>query len=269
VWHLRLVLALIAAAVALGLTATPAGAGGFMMPEGRGQLIAGVGYIEASRTFNPSGKSISTPSFRKAAISGFVEYGLTPDLTIIVAPTAARMQAGSSSNTFSGSDESAFGARLRLWGAPTWTLAVQALVEPPLGRRGNPATEVALGGPHAFAADLRLQFGQSGTVFGSPAFFSLEPGVRLRDQGWPDEARFDVTFGVRPWPRGQILVQAFASSASGAGPLIPRTAYGKVQLSFVYDLSTAWSIQAGGLRTIVGRNAALETGPFAGVWYRF
>ena len=258
-----------AAAVPLGLSAAPAGAGGFMMPEGQGQIIAGVGYIEASRTFNTSGKSVPTPSFRKAAISGFVEYGLTPGLTIILAPTAARMQAGSSGNTFSGSDESAFGARVKLWGTPTWTLAFQALVEPPLGGRGNPATEIALRGPHAFAADLRLQFSQSGTVFGSPAFLSLEPGARLRDRGWPDEARFDVTIGIRPCPRGQILVQGFASAASGAGPFIPRAAYGKVQISMVYDLAAAWSIQAGGLRTIVGRNAARETGPFAGVWYRF
>jgi hypothetical protein len=267
--RLRFVLASIAAAVALSLPTAPAGAGGFLMPEGRGQLIAGVGYVEASRTFNMSGRSIPKPSFRKAAISGFVEYGLTPDLTIIVAPTAARMQAGSSGNSFSGSDESALGARLKLWGTPTWTLAFQALVEPPLGGRGTPATERAFGGPHAFAADLRLQFSQSGTVFGLPAFLSLEPGARLRDQGWPDEARFDATIGIRPWPHGQILVQGFASSASGAGPLIPRTAYGKVQLSLVYDLSTVWSIQAGGLRTIVGRNAARETGPFACIWYRF
>ncbi len=238
------------------------------MPEGQGQIIAGGGYIEASRSFNQFGKSVPTPTYRKAAISGFAEYGLTPSLTIIAAPTAARMQAGSSGNAYSGSDESAFGARLKLWGTATRTLAFQALVEPPLGR-SNPATEVSLGGPHAFAADLRLQWGESLSVFGTPGFLSLEPGARLRGGGWPDEARFDIGFGLRPTPRSLILLQGFASSAASAGPLIPRTAYAKLQLSYVYDLSPKWSVQVGALRTLAGTDAARETGPFVGLWYRF
>lgn len=239
-----------------------------MMPEGQGQIVAGVGYIEASRTFDQSGRSVPAPSFRKAEISGFAEYGLTPVLTIIAAPTAARMQAGSG-NAYSGSDESAFGARLKLWSTATRTLAFQALIEPPLGGRSDPATEVALGGPHAFAADLRLQLGQSLSLFGHPGFFSVEPGARLRSEGWPDEARFDFALGVRPWQTSQILLQGFASSAASAGPMIPRAAYAKLQLSYVYDISPAWSVQVGGLRTVAGRNAARETGPFACLWYRF
>ena len=72
-----------------------------------------------------------------------------------------------------------------------------------------------------------------------------------------------------PWPRNQILLQGFASSAASAGPLIPRTANAKLQFSYVFDLTPKWSIQIGGLRTLFGHNAAQETGPFFGLWYRF
>lgn len=264
-----LLAAALASAAALCLGVPPGRAGGFTLPEGQGQIIAGVGYIAASRSFDRGGSARTAPPYRKAAVSAFVEYGLRDWLTLIAAPTLARMQAGTPTNAFTGSDESGFGARLRLWGSPTRALAVQVLAEPPVGRRRDPATEAALGGPHAAAADLRLQYAQAFPLFGVPAFATFEPGARLRGGGWPNEARLDLAAGLRPLPQLLVLLQSFNSVAGSAGPLIPRMAYSKLQASLVYDLSPRWSAQVGGLRTLAGRNAAREFGPFGALWYRF
>ena len=244
-------------------------AGAFLMPEGQGQIIAGVGYVEASRTFNKSGRAVSASSFRQAELSAYAEYGLKDWLTLVAAPTLARLHEGDLSNAYTGSDESAVGARLALYRSPTRVVAFQVLAEPPLGPRGGSTTEAAFGGPRTAAVDLRMQLGQAVEILGWPVFLSLEPGARLRGGGLADEARIDFTAGIRPWRGGLILLQDFTSVAPRAGRLNPSTTYSKLQLSFVYDLTPVWSVQVGGLRTLAGRNAALETGPLFSRCYRF
>ena len=244
-------------------------AGGFTLPEGQGQIIAGVGYIAAPRTFDRSGRAFAAPAYSKAVVTAYLEYGATDWLTAIVAPSVARMQAGTPATTYTGSDESAVGARFRLFGDRTAAFALQVLVEPPLGPRRDPITEARFGGPDVAALDVRLQYARIFTLFGLPSFAALEPGTRLRGEGWPDEARLDLTFGVRPNARTLILLQSFNSFAHSAGSLLPQTAYTKAEASIVFDLSKAWAAQLGLIRTLAGRNAAREFGPFGALWYRF
>ena len=120
-------------------------------------------------------------------------------------------------------------------------------------------------------------FAQSFVVFGMPAFVDVAPGVRARATPFPSEARLDVTLGLRPVPRLLALLQSFGSLAPAAGlapapqngPLVARTAYDKLQLSLVYDIAPAWSVQVGAFRTVAGLNAVRETGPLAALWHRF
>ncbi len=265
----RVLSALGFAAFFSGGLAPDALAGGFTLPEGQGQIIAGVGYIAAPRTFDRSGRAIVAPAYNKAVVTAYLEYGATDWLTAIVAPSVARMQAGAPDKTYTGSDESAVGARLRLFGDRTGAFALQVLIEPPLGAHRDAMAEARFGGPNVAAVDVRLQYARVFTLFGLPSFAALEPGARLRDQGWPDEARLDLTFGIRPSARTLILLQNFNSFAHSAGPLLPQTGYTKAELSVVYDLSAAWAAQVGVIRTLAGRNAAREFGPFGALWYRF
>lgn len=140
-------------------------------------------------------------------------------------------------------------------------------MQPPLG--GDRASELATGGARALATDLRLQFGQGFSLGTWPAFVDFAPGVRIRAEPFPNEARIDFAFGLRPIPRLLILAQSFASVAPPGGLLIQRTAYAKLQGSLVYDLSRRWSVQLGAFRTIAGRNAVREMGPLVAVWVRF
>ena len=244
-----------------------------MLPENYGQFIAGIGFSEGSRTFNNQGRAEPSPAYRKIAASGFVEYGYTPWLSLVAAPTLAR-EGNSAANTVTGSDSSAFGARLRLAESATDVLSIQTLVQPPLAP-GDRATQLADGGGRNLAVDIRLMFAHTFSVFGMPTFIEMAPGARVRADPFPSEARLDVTFGIRPVARLLLLAQTFLSSAPSAGSLMSQagyvatTAYGKLQVSAVYDIGPRWSVQLGVFRTIVGINTVRETGPLGAVWYRF
>lgn len=246
----------------------PAMAGAFMLPEGTGQFIAGVGYSEGSRRFDKTGNRVAAPTYRKREISGYLEYGLTSRISIIAAPTLAHDNGAPAVNSVTGSTSSAFGGRVLLYGTAERVVSLQALVQPPIGA-GSLATQIANGGSRSLATDVRLMYGQSFLVLGYAAFIDLQPGVRLRTDPFPTEARFDATFGLRPISRLLCMLQVFNSFAHSSGPLIERRSYSKLQGSVVYDLTPVWSVQVGGFRTIAGRNAVQEVGPFGGVWYRF
>ena len=163
---------------------------------------------------------------------------------------------------------SAFGGRLALYQAPGSVVALQVLVQPPT-RDESVDQEIVDGGARAFATDARLMLAKSFTLCGLPAFVEIDPGVRFRAAPFANEARIDATLGVRPWPRVLLLVQDFSSFAPPSGTLIERVDYSKLQLSAVYDVSKAWSVQVGGFRTFAGRNIVREIGPLAALWYRF
>lgn len=263
----RLLATLVLLAVcALAAAPRPADAGAFLMDEGYGQFIAGVGVSEGSRRFDRGGTAQPTPAYRKILASGYLEYGWRSWLTLVAAPTLAR-QNGVAANQVTGSDDSAFGARLLLFGQPSRVISLQALVQPPLG--GDRASRLADGGARALATDLRLQFGQGFALGAWPAFVDIAPGARLRADPLPTEARLDLAFGLRPIPRLLLLLQDFSSLAPSRGTAVPRTSYTKVQGSLVYDLGLRWSVQVGAFRTVAGRNALRETGPMTAVWVRF
>ena len=241
-------------------------AGAFLMDEGFGQFIAGIGFSEGSRRFDSRGTAQPTPAYRKILASGYLEYGWRSWLTLVAAPTLAR-QNGVAANQVTGSDGSAFGARLLLYGRPGTVVSLQALVQPPLG--GDRASQLATGGARALATDLRLQIGKGFALGTWPAFIDVAPGVRLRADPFPNEARLDLAFGLRPIPRLMILMQDFISVAPARGPAIQRTSYAKLQGSVVFDLTPRWSVQIGAFRTIAGYNAVRETGPQAALWVRF
>ena len=235
------------------------------MNEGYGQFITGIGFSEGSRRFDSGGVARPTPAYRKITASGYLEYGWRPWLTLVAAPTLAR-QNGVAANQVTGSDGSAFGARLLLYGRPGLVVSLQALVQPPLG--GDRASQLASGGGRALATDVRLQFGRGFALGTWPAFVDIAPGGRLRADPFPSEARLDVAFGLRPIPTVMFLLQDFSSFAPSRGVAVQRTFYSKVQGSLVYDISRRWSVQLGGFRTITGRNAVREMGPLIAVWVR-
>ena len=68
----------------------PAVAGAFLMDEGYGQFIAGIGFSEGSRRFDSRGTARPAAAYRKILASGYLEYGWRSWLTLVAAPTLAR-----------------------------------------------------------------------------------------------------------------------------------------------------------------------------------
>lgn len=229
-------------------------------------MIAGVGYVEAARGFDASGKAVVAPDFRKLEIGAYFEYGLSDWLTLMAAPSLVHMNAGSPAVSYTGSSASAIGAQVQLFGSPTQALSILAVVEPGIG---GPVASPVFGDPNGWAANLKLQFGQAFAVFDRPAFVDAGAGAQIYRAAWPDEGRFDVTFGIRPWGHTLVLAQDFTRAAPSAGPAIPRFFATTLQLSLVQEFSARWSIQIGALRTLAGCNAAREAGPVAALWMRF
>ncbi len=248
-------------------TAPRAGlAGAFTLPEGQGQMIAGVGYIEAPRTFDDSGKAVAAPAYRKEEAGAYIQYGLTDSLMLIVAPSFVHMSAGAPSVSYTGSSETAAGLEWKFYGTPTQALSIQAMLEPALGP--DKATP-ALGDPNGWAGTIKIGYARSFTLLGCPAFADGGPGAAIRGSGWPSEARFEATLGLRPASQTMVLIQDFFRAAPAAGVLTPATLATTMQASVVQELSPRFSVQIGGLRTLAGRNAAREMGPFAALWTKF
>lgn len=238
------------------------------MPQGQGQVILGLAGSLSSRSFDAAGRNVAAAAFRKASLSAYAEFGITSWLTVVAAPTISDMKA-SGTATYVGSDASGLGARLRLFGTLDRVVSIEALAEPGAGSRLDAASAIALGGPRSYATALRLQYGDSFDIAGAPAFLDLDPGLRLRSNGWPTESFIDVTLGIKPRRDDLLLFQAAFDRAPAAGPTIPATSGIKVALSVVHDLSPALSVQLGAARTLAGRNIAAETSPFTALWYRF
>lgn len=241
-------------------------AGAFTLPEGQGQMITGVGYIEASRSFDGGGKAAVAPVYRKQEGAAYVQYGLTDAVTLIVAPALVHMSAGSPNVAYTGSSATAIGAEVKLYGTPTQALSIDVILEPRLGP--DKATP-ALGEPNGWAGRITLGFAQTFGLCGLPAFVDGGPGAEIRGGGWPNEARFDMALGLRPASQTMFLIQNFFRAAPSAGLLTPATLATTMQASVVHDLSPRFAIQLGGLRTLAGRNTAREMGPFAALWMKF
>lgn len=223
-----------------------------MLEEGHGQFIAGVGYVAASRRFDADGRASATPTTREVEAAGYLEYGLIPQITLVLAPSVDHSGDAPGVRSATEFENGGLGARLLLYGTRDRAIAVQALAEP-------------FGGG---ALDLRLMVGQGLTLFGRHAFVSLEPGGRLRRGAGANEARLDVTGGVSVSEDWLVLLQTFCSTAPARGASAHQ-AYAKMQISAVHDLSRRWSIQLGAFRTIAGRNAVEETGPLLAIWMRY
>jgi hypothetical protein len=67
-----------------------------------------------------------------------------------------------------------------------------------------------------------------------------------------------------------VLAQSLNVMSEGPGSLpFSNYDYYKFQLSIVYALTPALSLQLGGFTTYAGHNALQENGLIAGAWYRF
>ncbi len=253
--------------IALSFPAS-AGAGAWTLPDGTGQWLASL-ELATSTAYFDHGSLRSTPRYNKAEPSLLIEYGLTDRLTAIANPGLQHIGIAAPTNAGrSGLGYTEFGARYAFFRDSDWVVSGQATLRlPGTTDTSNPA---AIGYTDV-EADVRLLFGRSLKINGMPAFIDIEPAERIRTQGYPSEFRLDATLGIVVAPRWTVLAQSFNVCSEGGGRSIFGGSYDyeKLQLSAVYALTAAWSLQGGAYTTYAGQNALQQNGLVFAVWRKF
>jgi len=242
-------------------------AGAWTLPAGQGQAVITGTLSSADRIFDSSSAMQPAPRYNKFELQGLLEYGVTDRLTAIATPSLQHVDIAAPHAARSGLGYADLGARYQLLSGDSWVLSGQTTLRVPgTFDNGHPAAV----GYTDTEVDVRGLVGYSFAVGPWPTFVDLQLAQRFRLGDIPNEFRADFTFGLRLLPHWLLLVQSFNVISEGAGgPLFPSYDYQKFQLSVVYDLTTALSLQVGGFTTYAGRNALQENGVIAGMWYRF
>ena len=256
--------------IATGLMshATAAFAGAWTLDQGTGQLIAVATAMQSSSYFTTGSALQSIPHYNKDEAQALIEYGITNWFTAIIQPSLQHVDiAPPFSGTRTGLGYTDVGGRARIWSDASWVVSGQVTFREPGTFDKTNTAAIGYTDPEV---DVRGLVGYSFKAWELPAFIGVEVAQRFRLGGPPDEFRTDITFGIRPMERWLLLVQSFNVTSEGAGTWgYGSFGYYKAQLSAVYAVTPAVSLQFGGYSTYWGRNALQENGLVVGGWYRF
>jgi len=254
-------------AVVLSLLPSPTFAGAWTLDRGRIQQISGVTSSHASRGFDHSGKPKQKVQFNKLFVQNYFEYGLTDAVTLFVAPefvTAQSNMSGGSGIARSQNTAVEGGVRILLL-SHIGMLSIQSSVK----TAGAFDMSVSANNAAGRQVELRLLYGKSFTVLGADGYADLQVSERWIHRPRPNEMTIDATAGVK-LNRSTLLMVRMFNTISGGGGQPPYTFYRthKLELSFVRQITNAWSFQLGAFLSPVGQNTIVEQGIGAAVWYR-
>lgn len=253
-----------------GLAAAPREAlgGAWTLDAGTGQIgiigLLGTSYLG----FDGSRDLVSVPRYNKFELDGLIEYGATDWLTLMAMPQLQHIDIGPPIEAQrTGLGYTDVGGRAKLYDGNGWVFSLQATLRlPGTAQTSNPA---AIGYTDV-QEDVRGLAGYNFSIGGLPAYVDIEVAQRFRGEGAPDEFHADFTLGIRTAPRWTLLAQSFSVVSEGSGNWgYASYDYHKLQLSALYALTPATSLQLGGYTTYMGRNALEENGVIFGAWYRF
>lgn len=249
------------------LAASPAWASAWTQKKGETQVFLTGVYSNSDKGFDANGNVVEIDDYQKNEVYLLIEHGISDDLTVIANPSYRHVGIEGRDDDTSGLGYTELGARYRLGHGDRWVASVQGSIRIPGERRRDSLAQV---GSTDTEYDLRGLVGGSFKLGAMDGFFDIQGGYRLRDGDAPNEWRGDVTLGIRPASKVQVIGQVFNTWSDGRGRgIFPSYRYHNAQLNLVYDVSDRVSLQLGGLATLGGRNALRERGATAGVWLRF
>ena len=261
-------------------------AGAWLWPADHGQVILTTTFADARKAYDSNGRLVATPPYHRFETQLYLEHGVTDGLTLVgegaamdfsgaadrtndFARSIAQAKAGlpidgvvTPGPHYRGLGLGAVGLRLGLAALGDYIVSAQATA-----RTASSQARRFLDMRQTVAADARLMLGRSFLFSGMSGFLDAQIGYRSGGQNGP-EARLDLTAGLRPRPDFLLLAQSFSAIAPRGGGA-PVMAAQRFQLSAVYDVTTALSLQLGGVIAILGVNSPAERGVFTGLWWRY
>ncbi len=241
--------------------ATPAVAGAWTQPKGKGQVIVKFEHMTAARGFDPDGVLADLPAERRDTTLGvFAEYGLTDRLTV---QFKGDWQSGEDAFVdFEGRGPLELGITWQAWRDESTAVSLYAGYA--TGGEGRNAGYAPPGeGDQDW--EVRASLGRSFEAGWGPvpprSFVELQAARRMR-QGLPDETRVDLTYGAHIGDDWMVLAQAFGGQTDGG-----EARWVSVEASVVRDFGD-WSLQAGWRRAVAGLETPEARGPVIGRWRR-
>lgn len=250
---------------------SPAFAGAWPMPAGKGQMISTNVTNRAAKAFDDRWKLNREVDFAKKDSHFFWEHGLTSKITLV--GTTAFQDVDFTSREgrkqVTGFGASSLGARYPVYRDKKNIVSLQAsaviagnaenISDADLGRGGN-------------GIELMVLAGRSFKIGKRRGFIDIQSSWLYRSGASPHSFKDDITIGLDVTPRYQLLAQGFYNRTNAQllhnDLILPNESY-KLQASVVHKRSARTSYQFGGFRTVAGRNIVQESGVFAGYWRRY
>jgi hypothetical protein len=252
-------------------------AGAWTMEEDHGQVITGLTFSAADRSFGGGPNPSSSIFFRRALLQSYGEYGWKDGVTLFGTLESAYVEVTQNGvpPVHAVDDAGEGGVRLRLnsW-LKSWlgwqddgVLSLEASL-----RSGGAFNFAVSANSRASgqSGQLRLLYGRGFQLDGRDAFAEIQAGEEWFADSRPDETPLDLTFGLWLDPDNLVMAQSFnlfaPKGALGAYPVFESH---KLQLSWVRHLTANLLLQAGGFFSPAGKNALVEEGLSLSLWARF
>ena len=256
------------------LLSAQACAGAWVQAEGAVEITTTISDLNTSAVFNQNGQRTRYPNQGASAqdqINTYIEYGLTPSLTLLgnfFADNVMYKDSFSSSHDTGLADQE-LGARYLL-SAPDapWVRSLQGVLVVPTYGTNRPN----LGSGH-LDAQLSYAIGHALLLFDRQAYVSIDGGMRLRSGAPADELRADIDMGLRlnsHWAlqSGLYAIKSLNNGAANvSGQFINANNYDlyKLQLSLAYAITPTISVEGGWIDNFAGRNTTAGSSVFVGL----
>lgn len=117
--------------------------------------------------------------------------------------------------------------------------------------------------------ETRLLAGRGFELGSWDGFAEAQLGFRKRGGGYPDETRLDLTLGLKPSDRFEIMAQTYMIRSHNRGMRTRRYENTRLHLSALWWIKPDVGLQAGFYRTVQGKNVIQENAIMVSHWIRF
>ncbi|MEM1420337.1 MAG: hypothetical protein AAGF51_06910 [Pseudomonadota bacterium] len=252
---------------------SPALAGAWTLEPGATQIVSQSEAFESDASFDALGAP-ADGTYRKASFSLAIEHGLFDGITV-----GGRAEGRITAISSDGQDGANMGlaevgvsVRGRIW-RNDWTVAsaqvgyTNASFQDAL----TPADHIQpTVGDDASEVDVRALLGHGFQTPWGDGWLNAETAYRLRFNDAVDQARFDLTTGMRPSGASRFIfmAQAFGTHALGNGSRSDYDVW-KLSPSIGYEFTPSLTLQIGATQEVAGRNIEEGRSLFTSVWWTF